>query len=179
MGGEIKHRHHMKAMIVTGLMLIVCVSFIMWLKGQADQQPVPAAAINDVKSTEWRKFGTDQDGDHFYRFDESGKAFPDVPSVKTRLVYSEEGKKGYIAKRQQAQLPTQGFEKLASRTVLYGVNCVSKRKEICVLEIFELTEEGKTLDYAKAGSYKDWNDIPQGTVYDELQKIVCPEKKEQ
>ena len=83
-----------------------------------------------------------------------------------------------MAKRQAAKLPTQGFEQLDSRTVLYGLNCVSKTKEICVLEIFELTKEGKTLDYAKAGSYKDWNEIPPGTVYDELHRVICPEKKE-
>ena len=168
----------MKAMIVSGLVLIVVIFFIMWLKGQAAQQPVPTAAVNDVKSTEWKKFGTDKEGDHFYRFDASSKAFPDVLSIKTRLVYSEEGKKGYMAKRHAAKLPTQGFEQLDSRTVLYGLNCVSKTKEICVLEIFELTKEGKTLDYAKAGSYKDWNEIPPGTVYDELHRVICPEKKE-
>jgi len=168
----------MKAILFTGLVLIVAISFIMWLKGQAEQKPVPTASVNDVKSTEWKKFGTDKDGDHFYRFDESSKAFPDILSVKTRLVYSEEGKKAYLAKRQKADLTLQNFEHLNSRTVLYGLNCVSRTKEICVLEIFELTEDGKTLDYAKAGSYKDWNEIPPGTVYEELHRIICPEKKE-
>jgi hypothetical protein len=178
MGGEVKQRHHVKAMALTGLVLIVSVCFIMWLKGQADQQPVPAAAVSDVKSTEWKKFGTDTDGEHFYRFDASSKDFPDVLSVKTRLVYSEEGKRRYMEARRQAKLPTEGLEQLDSRTVLYGLNCVSKKKEICVLEIFELTKGGKTLDYAKSGSYKDWSVIPPGTVYDELQRVICPEKKE-
>jgi hypothetical protein len=178
MGGAIKQRHHLKAMIFAGVFLIIAISFMMWLKDQAAQQPIPTTAVNDAKGTEWKKFGTDQDGDHFYRFDESSKSFPDILSVKTRLVYSEEGKKGYIAKRQAAKLPIQGFDELDSRTVLYGLNCVSKRKEICVLEVFELTGEGKTLDYAKTGSYKQWNEIPPGTVYDELQRIICPEKKE-
>ena len=119
------------------------------------------------------KFGTDKEGDHFYRFDESSRAFPDVLSIKTRLVYSEEGKKGYIAKRQAAKLPTRASKtRLQGR--LHGPNCVSKTKEICVLEIFELTKEGKTLDYAKAGSYKDWNEIPPGTVYDELHRVDMP-----
>jgi hypothetical protein len=178
MGGEVRKRHHVKAMMLTGLILIVSVSFIMWLKGQADQQPVPTAAVSDVKSTEWKQFGTDIDGDHFYRFDESSKEHPDVLSVKTRLVYSEEGKKRYIDARRQAKLPTQSLEQLDSRTVLYGLNCVSKRREICVLEVFELTKDGKTLDYAKTGSYKDWSVIPEGTVYDELQRVICPERKE-
>jgi hypothetical protein len=178
MGGEIRQRHHVKAMMLTGLVLIVSVFFIMWLKGQAEQQPVPTAVVSDVKSTEWVRFGTDTDGDHFYRFDESSKNFPDVLSVKTRLVYSEEGKNRYVEARRKAKLPTQGLEQLDSRTVLYGLNCVSKTKEICVLEIFELTKEGKTLDYAKSGSYRDWSVIPEGTVYDELHRVICPEKKE-
>jgi hypothetical protein len=178
MGGAIKQRHHLKAMIVSGLLLIVVIFFIMWLKGEAERQPAPRVASNDLKSTDWKKLGTDEEGDHFYKFDESSKAFPDILSVKTRLVYSEEGKKQYIAKRQQARLPVQNLEQLNSRTVLYGLNCVSKKREICVLEIFELAEDGKALDYAKSGSYKQWNEIPPGTVYDELQRIVCPEKKE-
>jgi hypothetical protein len=179
MSGEIKQRHHIKAMIFAGLFLIVCISFIMWLKDQSAQQPVPTTvAINDVKSTDWKKYGTDEDGDHFYRFDESGNAFPDVLSVKTKLVYSEEGKKAYIEKRRAARISDQGFDELSSRTVLYGLNCVSKTKEFCVLEVFELTKEGKTLDYAKTGSYKNWNPIPQGTVYENLSRIICPGPEE-
>jgi hypothetical protein len=177
MGGTIKQRHHLKAMIISGLLLIVVIFFIMWLKGEAERQPVPTSAANDVRSTEWKKFGTDKDGDHYYRFDESSKTFPDILSVKTRLVYSEEGKKGYIAQRQAAKLPVQNFEHLNSRIVLYGLNCVSKNKEICVLEIVELAEDGKPLDYAKTGSYKDWSGIQPGSVYDELQRIICPEKQ--
>jgi len=165
-------------MIISGLLLVVVIFFIMWLKAEADRQPVPVSVIHDVKDIEWKKLGTDEEGDHFYRFDGPNKDFPDILSVKTRLVYSEEGRKGYIAKRQAANLPVQNLENLTSRTVLYGLNCVSKTREICVLEIFELTGDGKTLDYAKAGSYKQWNPIPPGSVYDDLQKIVCPEKKE-
>lgn len=178
MGGAIKQRHHLKAMIFAGSFLIIAITFIMWLKGEAERQPIPTSAANEVKNTEWKKYGTDQDGEHFYRFDQSSKTFPDVLSIKTRLVYSEEGKKAYIEKRQLAKLPVQGFDQLHSRTVLYGLNCVSKKKEICVLEVFELTEDGKTLDYAKSGSYKQWNEIPPGTVYDDLHRIICPEKKE-
>lgn len=179
MGGEIKQRHHIKAMVITAVFLIACISFIMWLKGQAAQQPVPTeAAISDAKSTDWKKYGADVDGEHFFRFDASGKAFPDVLSVKTKIIYSDEGKKKYIEKRQKNNLPVQGFEELYSRTVLYGLNCVSKTREMVVLEIFELTKEGKTLDYAKSGSYKNWNAIPEGTVYEELARVICPERND-
>ncbi|MBA4389586.1 MAG: hypothetical protein C0399_01440 [Syntrophus sp. (in: bacteria)] len=179
MGEGIKKRHHMKAMIITALFLIVSISFIMWLKEQAAQRPVPTeAAVVDAKSTDWKKYGIDVEGEHFFRFDASGKAFPDVLSVKTKIIYNEEGKKKYIEKRQKNNLPVQGFEELNSRTVLYGLNCISKKKEFCVLEVFELTKEGKTLDYAKAGSYKDWNEIPPGTVYEELHRVICPERND-
>jgi hypothetical protein len=179
MGGEIKHRHHLKAILFTGIAMIICITVIMWLKEQAAKQPVPTErAIYDVKTTDWKQFGTDQDGDHFYRFDESGKAFPDIFSIKTRLVYSEDGKKRYIESRQQARLPLKDFDKLNSRTVLYGINCFSKSKELCILEVFELTKDGATLDYAKSGSYKDWKQIGDGTIHDALYRIACPEKKD-
>jgi hypothetical protein len=177
--GEIKKRHHLKAMIFSAVFLVVCISFIMWLKEQAAQQPVPTdRAIHDVKITDWKKYGTDDYGDHFYRFDESGKAFPNIFSIKTRLVYSEEGKKRYIEERHQARLILKDFDKLSSRTVLYGLNCVSKTKELCILEVFELTGDGATLDYAKAGSYKDWKAIPEGSIQEALYRVACPEKKE-
>jgi hypothetical protein len=179
MGGEIRKRHHLKAMIFSAVFLVVCISFIMWLKEQAAQQPVPTdRAIHDTKTTDWKKYGTDEYGEHFYRFDESGKAFPNIFSIKTRLVYSEEGKKRYIGERQQARLPLKDFDRLSSRTVLYGLNCFSKTKELCVLEVFELTEDGAALDYAKAGSYKDWKAIPEGSIQEALYRVACSEKKD-
>ena len=130
-----------------------------------------------MKSTDWKVYGVDEDGEHSYRFDDSGKAFPDVLSVKTKIIYSEEGKKKYLEKRQKSRLPVAGFDNLHSRTVLFGLNCVSRNREICVLEVFELAKDGKTLDYAKTGSYKQWNQIPPDSVYNKLADIVCPEQK--
>ncbi|HOC45515.1 MAG: hypothetical protein PHT96_07855 [Syntrophorhabdaceae bacterium] len=178
MGKEIRQRHHMKAMIITVIFLAVAIGFIMMLRGQAERQPIPTErAVADIKSTDWKKYGTDEDGDHFYRFDESSKAFPDVLSVKTKIIYSESGKKNYIEKRQKKNLPVQGFEGLYSRTVLYGLNCVSEKGELVILEVFELTKDGKTLDYAKTGSYKNWTHIPPDSVYAELHRVICPEKE--
>ena len=168
----------MKAMIITAIFLVVAISFIMMLKGEAQKQPVPTdKAVADVKSTDWKKYGTDEDGDHFYRFDQSSKAFPDVLSVKTKIIYSEEGKKRYITNRQKNSLPVQGFETLYARTVLYGLNCVSEKGELVILEVFELAKDGKTLDYAKSGSYKNWTHIPPESVYAELHRVICPENR--
>jgi hypothetical protein len=178
MGGAVKQRHHIKAIIFTSLFLVVCIWFIMWLKEQSAKQPIPVStAANGPKSTEWMRLGSDHYGDYSYRFDESGKPFPDVFSVKTRLVYSEEGKNRYFAERQQARLPIQGFEKLDTRTVLYGLNCLANTPELCILEIFEITKDGTVLDYAKAGSYKDWKQIAEGSIEDKLFRVACQGKK--
>ncbi|MEN6616349.1 MAG: hypothetical protein ABFD12_07300 [Syntrophorhabdus sp.] len=178
MGGQVGQRHHMKAILFSAGFIVICIMFVMWLKDEAQKKPVPTnKAIEDIKSTDWKKFGTDHEGDHYYRFDDSSKAFPDVLSVKTKIVYSESGKKSYIQKRMKNSLPVQGFESLDTRTVLYGLNCVSKNRELVVLEVFELTKDGQTLDYARTGSYKNWAHIPPGSVYDELATIVCPSAK--
>ncbi len=176
---QVKTRHHLKAILFSAGFIVVCITFIMWLKGEAEKRPVPVAkGIEDVKSSDWKKFGIDRDGDYFYRFDESSKAFPDVLSVKTKLIYSDEGKKRYIANRQTSRMSVEGFESLHARTVLYGLNCISKKPELVVLEVFELTKDGKTLDYAKSGSYKNWSHIPPESVYMELHKMVCVEPAE-
>ncbi len=178
MAGQPGTRHHLKAILFSAGFIVICIMFIMWLKGEAQKQPIPTnKAVEDVKSTDWKKYGTDQDGDHYYRFDESSKAFPDVLSVKTKIVYSESGKKNYIERRRINHLATEGLEALHSRTVLYGLNCVSKEPELVVLEVFELTKDGKTLDYARTGSYKNWSHIPPESVYMELRRIVCPAQK--
>ena len=41
MGGEVKQRHHIKAMVISAIFLVVCIGFIMWLKGQAAQTAHP------------------------------------------------------------------------------------------------------------------------------------------
>ena len=42
------------------------------------------------------------------------------------------------------------------------------KKEICIQEVYELTRDGKSLDYAKAGTYKDWSahfvETPKGKI---------------
>ena len=41
------------------------------------------------------------------------------------------------------------------------------------MKVFEVSQDGKTLDYGKAGSQKDWEDIPGQTIVDRLAKIAC------
>ena len=124
----------------------------------------------------WTYYGTDKDGRHFYSKVEGTNASPGVVRVWTRLDFSDEGKNLYLAKRNSVAMPLQGYEQVTRRNVLYELNCFSDRREFSTQEVFDLTAEGKTLDYAKAGSYKDWQDVPPDSVLYELCKIVCPPK---
>ncbi len=130
------------------------------------------------RPTNWTYYGTDKDGRHFYSKVEGTNTSPGVVLVWTRLDFSEEGKNLYLAKRNSVAMPLQGYEQVTRRNVLYELNCFSDRREFSTQEVFDLTAEGKTLDYAKAGSYKDWQDVPPDSVFDELCKIVCPPKRD-
>ena len=121
---------------------------------------------------------SDKEGRHYYSKVEDANTSPGIVRVWTRLDFSEEGKNLYLAKRNSMAMSLQGYEQLTRRNVLYELNCFSDRREFSTQEVFDLTAEGKTLDYAKAGSYKDWQDVPPDSVLDELCKIVCPPKKD-
>jgi hypothetical protein len=69
---------------------------------------------------------------------------------------------------------TTGMETLAHRFTLYDVKCGKKPRQYAILKVFEVSEDGRTLDYGKTGSQKDWEDIPPETIVDRLAKIVCP-----
>jgi hypothetical protein len=66
------------------------------------------------------------------------------------------------------------METLAHRFTLYDVKCGKKPRQYAILKVFEVSEDGRTLDYGKTGSQKDWEDIPPETIVDRLAKIVCP-----
>ncbi len=126
--------------------------------------------------SEWIYYGSDKDGRHYYSKVEDAKASPAIVRVWTRLDFSEEGKNLYQAKRNSIALSMQGYKQLTRQNVLYELNCSSEKRESSTQEVFDLTADGNTLDYAKAGSYKDWQDVPQDSLLDELCRIVCPPK---
>jgi hypothetical protein len=125
----------------------------------------------------WTFYGTDKEGKHLYQKAEQGNQSPGIERVWDELLYSPEGRAGYIEKRRRHKHGVEGFESLEYRMVLYELNCFSDRKEYVVLEVFEMDRQGKTLDYARAGSYKDWQDIPEGSIVDLFYKAVCPAKR--
>lgn len=124
----------------------------------------------------WTSYWSDKEGRHYYSKVDDTSTSPGVLRVWTRVDFSDEGKNLYLAKRNSVVMSLEGYDKLTRRNVLYELNCFSDRREFSTQEVFDLTADGKTLDYAKAGSYKDWQDVPPDSVLDELCKIVCPPK---
>ena len=122
----------------------------------------------------WTYYGADKEGKHYYSKIEETTASPGIVRVWTRVDFSEEGKNLYLAKRNSVAMSLDGYGQLARRNILYELNCFSNRPEFSTQEVFDLTAEGKTLDYAKAGSYKDWQDVPPDSTLDKLCRIVCP-----
>jgi hypothetical protein len=125
----------------------------------------------------WVPYGKDEEGQHFYQLDTRKKASPGIVRVWTQVIFSPEGRAKYIEKRQKYKFPITGYEKLSHRTVLYELNCFSEKRENSVQEVFEVTTDKATLDYARAGTYKDWQEIPAGCMLDRLADIVCPERR--
>ena len=81
---------------------------------------------------------------------------------------------------QSAKAPgcrSEGFDKVRHRNVLYELNCFSERGEYAILEILEMTKEGTRLDYAKVGTYKDWQFVPEGSTMEKLCKAACPPRR--
>jgi hypothetical protein len=129
-----------------------------------------------ANGADWIPYGKDEEGQHFYRLD-ARKTSPGIVRVWTQVIFSPEGRAKYIEKRQKYKFPIAGYEKLSRRTVLYELNCFSKKRENSVQEVFEVATDEKTLDYARAGTYKDWQEIPRGCMLDKLADIVCPGKR--
>ncbi len=126
-------------------------------------------------ASEWTYVGSDADGSHYYWIE--SQPSPGVVRVWEHLVYSAGGRDLYRAKRLKFGMSVEGFDKVNHRNVLYEMNCFSEHGEYAVLEVLELTKDGKRLDYAKAGSYKDWQSVPEGSMLDKLSQAACPPKR--
>lgn len=170
-------KDHLKAMLVSAVIVVVGLLALMWWKG-ADTVGKHAGVEGRRLSPNWTFYGSDGDGKHYYKSADNPDPSPGIVKVWTQVIYSEEGRRRYVEKRKLYKFDAAGYEGFSHRNVLYEINCFSKKKEICIQEVYELSKNGKTLDYAKAGTYKDWSDIPPGSVYDILYKTVCPEKRE-
>ncbi len=167
-------KHHIRAILAFGLIMIFASLTLLWFKGETG--PAPARRTTDANK-HWTLYGSDKDGNHYYKIETAEKTSPGIVRVWTQLLYNPQGKKEYIEKRKKVGFSIEGYERFSHRNVLYELNCFSEKKELCIQEVYELTDDGRTLDYAKAGTYKDWSDVPAGSTYEQLFKTVCPEQR--
>ncbi len=54
----------------------------------------------------------------------------------------------------------EGFDQLTHEISCTNSNATKDPKEYAIIEVFEADGKGKTLDYGKAGSSKDWKPSP-------------------
>jgi hypothetical protein len=120
------------------------------------------------------RYTTDTDGDHYYAPIKSGPPSSNKVEVWTRLVYSDEGKRSYSEKRKRNGMFVDGLDGLMQRTTRMELSCASNKKEYAVIEVFEVAKDGKTVDYARTGSSKNWENIPEGTFLEKLAEVACP-----
>jgi hypothetical protein len=159
--------------LIIGVLTFFAVRYFQKRSDPAVRGPLPVYSEQGVT---WRELGPDKDGAHYYSRTEDAKAGPGIVRAWTKLVFNDEGRAVYIAKRRSIAMPADGYEQLEQRYVLYELNCFSKVPEYSTQEVFDVTRDGKTLDHAKAGSYKDWQEVPEGSFLDRLCKAVCPPK---
>lgn len=122
-------------------------------------------------------YTTDNEGTHSYALMQQIGTAPENIRAWSRLIYTQNGKNSYIQKRKQRNIFVEGFDGLAWRDILYEFKCNKDPMEYAIIEVFEVDGQGKTLDYGKTGSSKDWEAIPQGTTIHKLAQMVCPSLK--
>lgn len=130
------------------------------------------ARVHDIGAVD--RYATDSEGDHYYAIIRSNLPSAGNIEVWTRLVYSDEGKRIYLEKRRRNGLFVDGFDALKQRTARFELEC--HKKEYAVIEVFEVAKDGETLDYARTGSTKNWEKIPEDTFLDKLVAVACPRK---
>ncbi|MGD0234512.1 MAG: hypothetical protein ABSC55_08225 [Syntrophorhabdales bacterium] len=133
-------------------------------------------SVAPPKGAGWIHYGSDEEGQYYYTAAEGGMDSPDIARVWSQLVFTAQSKQTYIQARQQRGMPTAGYDRLTHRDVLYEMNCMSSSAEFCIREVFELTGEEKSLDYARAGSEREWQHPSEGSMLEKLWKVACPPK---
>lgn len=172
-----------KAVLTIGVIIGIAVIVIAYIAIHLQQRKTLTASIEGTlprmeEKDGWQSLAADQEGEHHYivekRPDQSGQ----IASAWDRLTYSREGRNAYVLKRRKNGMFTTGMDTLANRYILYDFKCAAEPKRYAIMKVFEVSKDKKTLDYGKAGSQKDWEDIPEGTMIDKLAKFSCPEKKQ-
>lgn len=163
--------------VVTGITVIVIAYFAIYTQQKRLIAASKAGTLPMAKPlTDLHHYVTDHEGTHHYAIERENTGSKGTVRVWSRLLYTDDGKKAYILKRRQRNIFVDGFDKVTHRDVLYELKCTEDPAEYAIIEVFEVNGEGKTIDYGRSGSSRDWEAIPEGTTIEKLAKAVCPTK---
>jgi hypothetical protein len=163
---------------IIGLCVIAIAYFIIYTQHRKVLEASRGGTLPKTKELASLQFyTTDNEGNHSYVLEQQSETSRGNIRAWSRLIYTQDGKNSYIQKRKQRNIFVDGFDQLAQREILYEFKCTKDPREYAIIEVFEVDGQGKTLDYGKTGSSKDWEAIPQGTTIEKLAQTVCPSLK--
>ncbi|OPY00616.1 MAG: hypothetical protein A4E60_02197 [Syntrophorhabdus sp. PtaB.Bin047] len=168
-----------KTVLTIGVIIGIAVIVIAVIAIHLQQKRTLKASIEGTlprmeEKTGWQALIADGEGEHHYIIEKRQGGPDQGAGAWERLTYSKEGREAYILKRRKNGMFITGMDTLARRFTLYNLRCDKEPRQYAIIKVFEVSEDGRTLDYGKAGSQKDWEDIPAGTIVDRLAKIACP-----
>ncbi len=168
-----------KTVLTIGVIIGIVVIVIAVIAIQLQQKRTLKASVEGTlpkmeEKSGWQALFTDGEGEHHYVIEKRQDGSGQVVGVWDRLTYSRKGRENYILKRRRNGMFITGMETLARRFTFYDIKCGKEPRQYAIIKVFEVSEDGKTLDYGKTGSQKDWEDVPGQTVVDRLAKIACP-----
>jgi hypothetical protein len=164
--------------VIIGVCVIAIAYFIIFTQHRRALEASREGTLPRTKElASLQTYSTDSEGAHSYALEQQREASRGSVRAWSRLIYSQSGKNAYILKRKQINMFVEGFDSLAWRDILYELKCSKDPMEYAIIEVFEVDGQGKTLDYGKTGSSKDWEAIPRGTTIEKLAQTVCPSIK--
>jgi hypothetical protein len=163
---------------IIGLCVIAIAYFIIYTQHRRVLEASREGTLPMTKELAGLQFYiNDNEGAHSYTLEQQNETSRENIRAWSRLVYTQSGKNEYILKRKQINIFVEGFDSLAWRDILYEFKCNKDPMEYAIIEVFEVDGQGKTLDYGKTGSSKDWEAIPRGTTIEKLAQTVCQSLK--
>ncbi|MBP7527783.1 MAG: hypothetical protein KA801_07655 [Syntrophorhabdaceae bacterium] len=168
-----------KTVLIMGVVIGIAVIVIAVIAIHFQQRRTLTASVEGTlprmeQKSGWQGLSIDAEGEHHCVVEKKADGNGEIVGVWDRLTYTREGRDNYIQKRRRNGMFLTGMETLAYRYILYDLKCAMQPKRYTIMKVFEVSGDGKTLDYGKAGSQKDWEDIPEGTIIDKLAKVACP-----
>jgi hypothetical protein len=112
----------------------------------------------------------DEGKDSSFFFDKSGTSKPEVGivRVKTRVIYTEQGK----ADAQKILSTAKYLATLYESRYIHDLNCIERESHL--LEATHLDKDGATLKSTKLGGVTEWEGIPPETPMSMVFEKVCP-----